>query len=114
MCCAATKQARVERATELDRGVLGLRHYLSQRDKFYLVAARQFNRYSPVALRLLSISMTSSYSTVRPELKATRQLLVRFGHAPSVKLTLEPRPAPAPAQNSRVLRLAKQSPFEAR
>jgi hypothetical protein len=67
-----------------------------------------------MALRLLLVSMTSSYSTVRPELKATRQLLVRFGHAPSVKLTLEPRPAPVPPQNSRVLRLASQTPVEVR
>lgn len=67
-----------------------------------------------MALRLLSIGMTNSYSTVKAELKATRQLLVRFGHAPSVKLTLEPRPPAITAPTGRVLRLAKQTPFEVR
>jgi len=67
-----------------------------------------------VALRLLPSVMANPYSIVRPELKATRQLLVRFGHAPSVKLTLEPRPAPEAAQTSRVLRLAKHSPVQVR
>jgi hypothetical protein len=52
--------------------------------------------------------MMSSYSTTRAELKTTRQIFVRFNHAPSVKLTLEARPSAAPMpQVVRVLRLQK-------
>ena len=58
--------------------------------------------------------MADSYTTVRAELKATRQLLVRFGHAPSVKLTLEARPATAAPQATRILRLSRQMPVGSR
>ena len=52
--------------------------------------------------------MISQYSTARAELKTTRQILVRFNHAPSVKLTLEARPSAAPTPPAvRVLRLQK-------
>ena len=67
-----------------------------------------------LAPRLLSTGMTSSHSAVRSELKAIRHLLVRFAHAPSVKLTLEPRPAPAAPRNTRLLRLTGQTAFESR
>ena len=63
---------------------------------------------------MLYLGMAESYSTVQAELKATRQLLVRFGHAPSVKLTLEVRPATAPPQTARVLRLARRLPVAIR
>lgn len=58
--------------------------------------------------------MADSYTTVRADLKATRQLLVRFGHAPSVKLTLEARPATTAPQTARVMRLARQMPISNR
>jgi hypothetical protein len=67
-----------------------------------------------LAPRLLSTGMTGSQSAVRSELKAIRHLLVRFAHAPSVKLTLEPRPAPAAPRNTRLLRLTGQTAFEGR
>lgn len=52
--------------------------------------------------------MNSRLSNVQAELKTTRQLLVRFAHAPCVKLTLQPRPEPSTsALNVRILRLEK-------
>ena len=43
---------------------------------------------------------------LQAEMKTTRQLLVRYVHAPSVKLTLQPRPdAGTPPTSGRVLRL---------
>jgi len=52
----------------------------------------------------------SHRSAVQTELKTTRQIPVRFGHAPCVKLTLEARPARPPATNGvRVLKLVKPS-----
>jgi hypothetical protein len=52
--------------------------------------------------------MMSQYSSAQTDLKTTRQILVRFNHAPCVKLTLEARPSFPPATNGvRVLRLQK-------
>ena len=52
--------------------------------------------------------MMSQQSTLQAELKSTRQILVRFSHAPCVKLTLEARPALPPATNGvRILKLSK-------
>jgi hypothetical protein len=50
--------------------------------------------------------MNTQRNTLRAELKSTRQIVVRFIHAPCVKLTLQPRPAStaAPAA-TRILRL---------
>ena len=53
--------------------------------------------------------MISLQSALQAEFKNTRQILVRFAHAPCVKLTLEARPSVAPATpGMRVLRLRKQ------
>jgi hypothetical protein len=53
--------------------------------------------------------MNSRLTGVGAELKTTRQLLVRFAHAPRVKLTLRLRPEPADTANgSRVLRIEKE------
>ena len=50
--------------------------------------------------------MHSRTNQIQAELKVTRQLLVRFFHAPSVKLTLRTRPESAPTPNAgRILRL---------
>jgi hypothetical protein len=50
--------------------------------------------------------MNSRLSNIQAELKTTRQLLVRFAHAPCVKLTLRTRPEPALAPTIvRILRL---------
>lgn len=50
--------------------------------------------------------MNSRTSQIQAELKTTRQLVVRFSHAPCVKLTLRTRPESAPSPNGvRVLRL---------
>jgi hypothetical protein len=54
--------------------------------------------------------MHSRTHQIQPELKTTRQLVVRFVHAPSVKLTLLTRPESAPSPNvGRVLRLQTDS-----
>ena len=64
------------------------------------------NRAPKVALALLKRGMTSEYSNTQAELKTTRQILVRFAHAPCVKLTLEPRPVMvAEGERVRILRL---------
>ena len=50
--------------------------------------------------------MHSRTNQIQAELKTTRQLVVRFVHAPSVKLTLRTRPeSAARSAASRVLRL---------
>ena len=50
--------------------------------------------------------MNSRTSQIQAGLKATRQLLVRFAHAPCVKLTLQTRPMPDVTPSPiRVLRL---------
>ena len=50
--------------------------------------------------------MMSERTTVQAELKTTRQIAVRFNHAPSVKLTLQPRTeAPVTPPGVRILRL---------
>ena len=50
--------------------------------------------------------MMSERTTGQAELKTTRQIVVRFNHAPSVKLTLQPRTeAPATPPGVRILRL---------
>ena len=50
--------------------------------------------------------MHSRTNQIQAELKTTRQLVVRFVHAPSVKLTLNTRPESAPTPNARrILRL---------
>jgi hypothetical protein len=52
--------------------------------------------------------MNNRLSNVQAELKTTRQLLVRFAHAPCVKLTLQTRPDTIFAPTSvRILRLEK-------
>jgi hypothetical protein len=51
--------------------------------------------------------MISEQRSIQPELEATRQLLVRFIHAPSVKLTLQLRPASPTPPVARVLQLGK-------
>jgi hypothetical protein len=52
--------------------------------------------------------MMSQQSTLQAELKSTRQILVRFSHAPCVKLTLEARPALPPVTiGVRILKLNK-------
>ncbi len=71
-------------------------------------------RAKAVASALLSMGMTDRYSTARAELKATRQIVVRFGHAPSVKITLEIRPAAPTPQAVRVLRLGRTAAVQAR
>ena len=69
-----------------------------------------------MALWLLKEGMTSRYSNTRADLKTTRQILVRFSHAPCVKLTLATRPAfPPPAPDGvRVLRLQKPAALAGR
>lgn len=50
--------------------------------------------------------MHSRTNHIHAELKTTRQLLVRFAHAPCVKITLRTRPESASLPNTgRVLRL---------
>ena len=50
--------------------------------------------------------MTSQRISTTEDLQHTRQLAVRFFHAPCVKLTLQPRPViPPPPGSVRVLRL---------
>lgn len=54
--------------------------------------------------------MMSERTTVQAELKTTRQIVVRFNHAPSVKLTLQPRTeALVPPAGVRILRLRNVS-----
>lgn len=54
--------------------------------------------------------MMSERTTVQAELKTTRQIVVRFNHAPSVKLTLQPRTeAPVTPPGVRILRLGHVS-----
>jgi hypothetical protein len=61
-----------------------------------------------LALALLIAGMMSQQSTLQADLKSTRQILVRFSHAPCVKLTLETRPALPPATiGVRILKLNK-------
>ena len=62
-----------------------------------------------MAFSLLLHSMTSQYSNTQADLKTTRQILVRFSHAPCVKLTLETRPPlpPSAPETVRILRLHK-------
>jgi hypothetical protein len=61
-----------------------------------------------MAFSLLFHCMLSQYSNTQADLKTTRQILVRFGHAPCVKLTLETRPPFMPAaEGVRILRLRK-------
>lgn len=75
------------------------------------ICSRPFDTrfHRDVALPLLYFCMLSQYSNTQADLKTTRQILVRFGHAPCVKLTLETRlpfPPPAP-EGVRILRLHK-------
>ena len=59
--------------------------------------------------------MTSERTTVQAELKTTRQIAVRFNHAPSVKLTLQPRTqAPVMPPGVRILRLGNVCDMPAR
>ncbi|HTD68363.1 MAG TPA: hypothetical protein VK846_17695 [Candidatus Limnocylindria bacterium] len=52
--------------------------------------------------------MISEQRSVQLEMKTTRQLLVRFSHAPCVKLTLQPGAGGMAApQAFRILRLRK-------
>lgn len=54
--------------------------------------------------------MISLQNALQAEFKSSRQIVVRFAHAPCVKLTLEPRPAALPLPNGvRVLKLRRQS-----
>ena len=54
--------------------------------------------------------MTSERTMVQAELKTTRQIVVRFNHAPSVKLTLQPRTeTPFVPAGVRILRLRNVS-----
>jgi hypothetical protein len=52
--------------------------------------------------------MIGLQNALQTEFKSTQQILVRFSHAPCVKLTLQARPAMAHATHGvRVLRLRK-------
>jgi hypothetical protein len=54
--------------------------------------------------------MISLQNALQAEFKTTRQIVVRFAHAPCVKLTLEARSTVAPpAGGVRVLRLQKKT-----
>jgi hypothetical protein len=48
-------------------------------------------------------------NALQAEFKSTRQIMVRFAHAPCVKLTLESRPTGMPAATVRVLKLRKNA-----
>jgi hypothetical protein len=53
--------------------------------------------------------MISLQNALQAEFKSSRQIVVRFAHAPCVKLTLETRPAALPIPSGvRVLKLRKQ------
>lgn len=59
--------------------------------------------------------MTSQRISATEDSQSTRQIAVRFIHAPCVKLTLQPRPVtPPPPGNVRVLRLGRESAAIAR
>ncbi len=65
-----------------------------------------------LAFPLLNERMISLESALQIQFKSTRQILVRFAHAPCVKLTLEARAAVIPSINGvRILRLQKSAPF---
>ena len=71
-------------------------------------AKLQFRETRGMALPLLRESMISDLSSVQAELHTTRQIRVRFAHAPRVKLTLAMRASTSGAsQPGRVLRLVR-------